>query len=234
MIRRFILANRIFWVAATVSTRRQLDTAYHSQLTGFVPGLLALALLIAALGFAIPQPVFAQSSPELRDDRPDRYVVERGDTLWSIANRFLKDPWRWPLIWESNPNVENPHLIFPGDLLVVTSQNNIKVVRLKPKVRRSQLDRGIPAIPPNVIQPFLTSPLIIEPGELDDSGYVLQGVDDELILGKYDQLYSRGLKDLEARNIVYLKLMHRSFTPKLASCWVSRPTLRGCPHVASR
>ncbi len=148
----------------------------------------------------------AQESPALRDDHPDRYVVKKGDTLWAIASRFLRDPWRWPLIWQANPDIENPHLIYPGDLLVVTGLDQLKLVRLKPKVRRSDLDRGIPAIPPNVIQPFLTSPLVIQPGELDSAGYVLQGVDDQLVLGKYSHFYARQLEDIEAENYRIFKI----------------------------
>jgi hypothetical protein len=154
--------------------------------------------LLAALLVITGTPASAQDTPALRDDHPDRYVVKEGDTLWDIASRFLRDPWRWPLIWQHNPDIANPHLIYPGDLLVVTGMGNLKVVRLKPKVRRSDLDRGIPAIPPNVIQPFLTSPLIIQPGELDTAGYVLQGVDDQLVLGKYSHFYARKLEDPEA------------------------------------
>ena len=184
MIRRFTLHS-------SSSSAHCSRSNPHSALFA---GVLAGLLLVFTTTFSSAQ----AQSPNLRPDHPDRYVVQQGDTLWDIASRFLEDPWRWPLIWQNNPNVENPHLIYPGDLLVVTSDRNIKVVRVKPKVRRSQLDRGIPAIPPNVIQPFLNSPLVVEPGELDESGYVLQGVDDQLILGKYNQFYVRGLKDLDA------------------------------------
>ena len=195
MVSRFILP-----IYENVFQRKPASTrCTHQRTTAIVlwRKFSVTALLLTALCFGI-QNASAQSTPNLRADHPDRYVVKEGDTLWNIAQRFLKDPWRWPLIWQHNPDVENPHRIYPGDLLVVTGANNIKVVRLKPKVRRSALDRGIPAIPPNVIQPFLTAPIIIQPGELDESGYVLQGVDDELILGKYNQFYARGITDTEA------------------------------------
>jgi len=181
---------------------RRIFTAHFGVLPRLASAVGAGSALIACavvIMMASPiNPVMAQSTPELRSDHPDRYVVQKGDTLWGIATRFLKDPWRWPLIWQNNPEIANPHLIYPGDLLVVTGQDNIKIVRLKPQIRRSPLDRGIPAISPNIIAPFLTSPLILEEGELDDAGYVLQGVDDEIILGKYDEFYGRQVGDLEA------------------------------------
>lgn len=142
---------------------------------------------------------FAQSESDLEPSHPQRYVVKEGDTLWDIANRFLLDPWRWPLIWRDNEQVENPHLIYPGDLLVVTSDHRIKSVRLEPKVHAEPLGRAIPTIPPHVIQPFLTGALIVEPGELEEAGHILSGVEDELILGKYTKFYARGMEDTSAK-----------------------------------
>lgn len=141
-----------------------------------------------------------QSDSELREDHPDRYVVQEGDTLWDIAKRFLKDPWRWPLIWRENAEIENPHLIFPGDLLVVTSDRYIKAVRLEPKAYAQSLERAITTIPPNAIQPFLTSAIILESGELDGAGHVVSGVEDELLLGKYMKFYARGIADTTAKD----------------------------------
>ena len=66
--------------------------------------------LAAAVGQQPPSPV-------LNPRHPETYVVQRGDTLWDIASMFLRDPWYWPEIWQINPQVENPHLIFPGDIL---------------------------------------------------------------------------------------------------------------------
>src|SRR5262245_44043543 len=59
------------------------------------------------------------SSSILRPDAPKSYVVKRGDTLWDISSMFLKDPWLWPEVWIINPQVENPHLIYPGDTLAL-------------------------------------------------------------------------------------------------------------------
>ena len=70
----------------------------------------------------------------LREDYPDRYVVQPGDTLWDIADRFLEDPWLWPVIWQQNAYIENPHLIFPGDVLVMVSGAEPSL-RLLPRAR---------------------------------------------------------------------------------------------------
>jgi len=154
---------------------------------------LVLAGLLSVLSIG-----YSQSHADLRPGHPDRYVVKEGDTLWELANRFLNTPWRWPLIWQNNEQIENPHLIYPGDLLVVTGENRIKAIRLKPKVRKQSLASAIPTIPPHVIQPFLTSAAIIGPGELDRAGYVLVGAEDEIVMGKYSQFYARNLADSSA------------------------------------
>ena len=114
---------------------------FNSLVRCLTGGLVAVCL---GLGSTLS---LAQESPTLRDDHPDRYVVQKGDTLWGIASRFLRDPWRWPLIWQNNPDIQNPHLIYPGDLLVVTGLDQLKIVRLKPKVRRSEPGPGNPGHP---------------------------------------------------------------------------------------
>ena len=178
-------------------------------------------------------PVLAADELQLKADHPGRYVVRQGDTLWSLADRFLQNPWEWPRIWSNNPQVENPHLIYPGDLLLVTSAGDLRVlpgkkavpaeqtetvqagqtetvrvgqtetvqagqtktVRLQPKVYREKREQPIPAISPSVIQAFLTDSRIIQPGQLERSGYVVSGLDDEVILGRYSQFYARNLAE---------------------------------------
>ena len=80
--------------------------------------MLAVALLTVA-SFA--------AAVELRGDHPDTYVVKRGDTLWDIAGRFLQRPWLWPEIWQANPQVKNPHLIYPGDVLSLAYLDRVAV-----------------------------------------------------------------------------------------------------------
>src|SRR5918993_4326109 len=86
---------------------------------------------------------------EMRGDHPDTYVVKRGDTLWDIAGKFLKRPWLWPEIWQANPQIKNPHLIYPGDVISLAYLDR---VALQPGPRQ---EAPIGAIPLSDIEPFL-------------------------------------------------------------------------------
>ncbi len=128
----------------------------------------------------------------------------KGDTLWDISGRFLSNPWYWPEIWHVNPQVANPHLIYPGDRLAlvyidgkpritkVTSNNGI--VKLSPQVRSEQIDTPIPAIPLDAIGSFLTDTRIVSPELLNQAPYVLEGKDGRILTGAGDRVYARGKK----------------------------------------
>jgi LysM repeat protein len=92
-----------------------------------MPDKKAFSLILAAL--LVPLLVLAQSV-ELNPDAPTRYIVKRGDTLWDISEHFLVEPWRWPEIWQINPQVHNPHLIFPGDELALFYRDGQPVVQI--------------------------------------------------------------------------------------------------------
>lgn len=161
-----------------------------------------VSLLIATL--AVCASTWAQSV-ELNPNHPERYTVSDGDTLWGISQRFLADPWRWPEIWKQNEQIENPHLIFPGDVLVMTSvggQPQLRLLRntvhLTPSARAGPLEDAIPTIPPNAITPFLAYPLVIEEGALDAAAYITAGVEDDIVFGKLSQIYARGVDDTDA------------------------------------
>jgi hypothetical protein len=155
------------------------------------------------LAFTLSAAPAGADTVQVRAGAPDRYTVTKGDTLWSIANRFLEDPWRWPEIWQQNPGVENPHLIYPGDVLVLTGTEDgqpavkalrgRKITRLKPEIRVTDRDGAIPTIPPDAIQPFLTNPLVIEEGGLDHAGYVAAGEEGAIVLGKYNVFFAKGI-----------------------------------------
>jgi hypothetical protein len=147
---------------------------------------------------------------------PETYIVQKGDTLWDISSIFLRDPWHWPEIWFKNPQVENPHLIYPGDelaiiyiggerrvqivrrgedgqILSIGGTSGMKVVKLSPRVRTHAIDASIPSIPIDSIRHLLSRPLIIEKEELDSSAYVISSVDSHLINSVNDHLYVRKL-----------------------------------------
>ena len=82
-------------------------------------GRLASILLVALASFASGVNAQQGGGVQLNPSHPDTYIVKSGDTLWDISARFLRDPWHWPEIWYVNPQVANPHLIYPGDVLTL-------------------------------------------------------------------------------------------------------------------
>ncbi|MFE8070428.1 LysM peptidoglycan-binding domain-containing protein [Marinobacteraceae bacterium S3BR75-40.1] len=147
--------------------------------------------------------VFA--APELRPDHPEKYTVVKGDTLWDISARFLKNPWYWPEIWHDNPQIDNPHLIYPGDVLalvyidgkprvtkVAENAGPKGVVKLSPKVRSTPIETPVPTIPLDAIQGFLTQTRVVDEAILEDAPYVLEGRDGRIASGAGDRVYARG------------------------------------------
>jgi hypothetical protein len=146
----------------------------------------------------------AQVRPgELKPSAPDRYVVVPGDTLWSISQRYLDAPQRWPNLWNMNrESIRNPHRIYPGDVLVLDrSKGQLAVVptdtvRLSPKIRAEQTTANeIPSIPPALIEPYLTRPLVIEPNGLDNAPSIVATEENRVILGAGNVAYARGLSN---------------------------------------
>lgn len=136
----------------------------------------------------------------LQDNPPQEYVVVKGDTLWGISSRFLKDPWRWPELWQMNrAQIKNPHLIYPGDMVILDTSGisphlrlvkGDQTIKLSPRVRSETMAaQAIPAIPPSAIGPFLTQALIVEDDELDHSPYVVGPEDDRVIMGRGDRIF---------------------------------------------
>lgn len=143
---------------------------------------------------------------QLKSDRPDTYEVKKGDTLWDISSMYLEDPWLWPDVWHINPEVANPHLIYPGDILRliwVDDQPKVTVkkrgkVKLLAEMRTQPVDNAIPAIPLEKISAFLSRTRILNSiEELEGAPYVLAGEDKRIIAGAGDRLYARGDFDEE-------------------------------------
>lgn len=146
--------------------------------------------------------VFGQvSTGEIKAGAPDRYVVIQGDTLWSIAERYLDSPYRWRELWEQNKDtLRNPNRIYPGDVLVLDRARGqltvlpSETVKLSPQVRaESSPSAEIPSIPANVIEPYLTRPLVVEPNGLDNAPAIVATEENRVILGAGNIAYARGL-----------------------------------------
>lgn len=139
----------------------------------------------------------------LNPSHPDEYVVQVGDTLWDIASLFLRDPWYWPEIWHINPQVANPHLIYPGDILRLVYMDGLpKVVaerpersdRISPSIRVEALEEAIPTIPYESISAFLSKPTILSKEQIDSSPYILSAREGHLVAGAGVDVYIRGTK----------------------------------------
>jgi hypothetical protein len=147
---------------------------------------------------------------ELAPDAPQTYVVQPGDTLWSVAGRFLREPWRWPEVWQANPGVSNPNRIYPGDVLELDYQGGsprirssrgdggMRTVKLSPRVRVTELDRAIPTIPVNAVAPFLSRPVVTEAREIDDAPYVVGFPDGRLLAGAGGNIFVRSILSAES------------------------------------
>jgi len=145
----------------------------------------------------------ATSTPvRLNPQHPDRYVVKKGDTLWDISAMFLRDPWYWPEIWFANPQVRNPHLIYPGDVLtLVYMDGQPRIVlergvgdreRLEPRIRVEQLEDAIFTIPYDRIAAFLSRPAVLDRATVDRAPYILTDRRGHLAHGSQNEVYVRG------------------------------------------
>lgn len=143
---------------------------------------------------------FSQSTSPLAGDHPDEYVVQVGDTLWDIAATFLNDPWYWPEIWYINPQIENPHLIYPGDVIGLTyidGQPRVTTVRagtvrLSPQARVTPLSEAVTSIPYDAVAAFLSTGVILEKDEVKDLPYLVATKGDHLIASAGNTIYVRG------------------------------------------
>ena len=135
----------------------------------------------------------------MKPDAPERYVVVPGDTLWSIAQRYTDSPWRWSELWNLNKDqIKNPHRIYPGNVIVLDRARGqlalSDTVKLSPRVRaESTAQAVVPSIPPAIIEPFLTRPLVIEPDGLDNAPTIVAAEDSRVILENGNRAFVRGI-----------------------------------------
>ena len=137
----------------------------------------------------------------LAEGHPNEYVVQVGDTLWDISATFLKDPWFWPEIWYVNPDIENPHLIYPGDVLGLVSIDgqaritNVRAstYRMSPQARVTPLTQAVTSIPFENVAAFLSYGLVLEKNQADALPYLLETRGDHLMASAGNEIYVRGI-----------------------------------------
>jgi hypothetical protein len=185
------------------------------------PGAMPEDEPAAAPAEAAPAPA-VQSMPAapvenvpLQDDVPTRYVVVKGDTLWDISARFLKNPWKWPDVWGINrDHIRNPHLIYPGDVILLDFTGATPRLRLegvadggisrwygyelqrselRPQMRSEPLGLAIPTISPKAIEPFLIRPLVVDPAQVAAAPMIVANTDQRVIVSAGDTAYVTGL-----------------------------------------
>ncbi len=194
---------------------------------------LAVPLLaMAGPGAALAQPDRLPVTPEWREtaqrvaqagvpledlapNAPESHTVQRGDTLWGISSLFLKSPWRWPELWGMNlDQIRNPHLIFPGQVLVLERRDGratlrvagpgepggpaageppTNTVRLSPRVRAELLDNGaIAAIPLHLITPFLNEAMVFDDNALAQAPRIVATQEGRVMVSRGETAYTRG------------------------------------------
>src|SRR5258707_2099057 len=155
---------------------------------------------------------------DLQPDAPNEYTVVKGDTLWGISGRFLKDPWKWPQIWEMNRDqIKDPHWIYPGNIIRLDTSGasprltlgssgepgggtgpsggteaeaTSNVVKLDPRIRMEALATAVPSIPGSAIGPFLSQPLVVEEGGLAGAPTIVATEESRVIIGAGDVAYA--------------------------------------------
>lgn len=154
----------------------------------------------------------AASAPIIRRSAPMTYTVKRGDTLWGVASRFLRNPWAWPEVWYLNPQIHNPHLIYPGDVLALSyganGQPSIRLlhasplrggaageptVKLRPHLHSTPISAAIPTIPYSAIAAFLARPVVLSASQIDRAPHVIAFRGQQQIAGNGSVAYVSSL-----------------------------------------
>ena len=160
-------------------------------------------MLVGFVGLCLCSLAALADTVTLKDGHPDTYTVQKGDTLWDISGRFLQDPWLWSEIWDVNPEIENPHLIFPGDVirlvwkdgqprLTVTRGAGSRTVKLSPQARVEPIDTAIPAIPLDKINVWIRRSRVVSSGVLDEAPHVVSAEDARIVGGAGDKVFVLG------------------------------------------
>lgn len=199
--------------------KSKLTSLLVLSLTGFVPLVAGAQGAPDAMAEGATKVAAAKTDNPLTlaENAPNSYTVVKGDTLWGISGRFLKEPWRWPEIWNMNrEQIKDPHWIYPGDVIHLTydasgrpqlslssgggtiagqDAGNVVggTIKLNPQVRVDRQAMAIPSIPSKDIGPFLSLPLVIEAGTLDKSPKIVAAEESRVIIGAGNTAYAVGI-----------------------------------------
>jgi hypothetical protein len=159
-------------------------------------------LFLSSLATAVGQDVTAVKlkSELIKETARQQYTVVKGDTLWDISGQFLKHPWRWPEIWHENSQIENPHLIYPGDLITLKFvggaprltlvRNRNRNLKLSPEIKYLPHVSADEVVPLAVINRFLTYAQFRSFAEVNNAPSILSGVEDQILIGLNDEFYT--------------------------------------------
>jgi hypothetical protein len=192
--------NLIYYVMFDAGLLRLAERNSPATNIGSAMSKPIISLIILCCWVAVAP---AATIKDLAEGAPDRYVVVPGDTLWSIAGRFLKSPWKWGELWKMNQEqIRNPHRIYPGDLIVLDrsademrlSVSKSDTVRLSPQVRVSPRDpEPVPTIAVSDIEPFLSKPLVIAQNQLATAARIVRTQENRVALGAGNIAYAQGV-----------------------------------------
>jgi len=183
-------------------------------------------ILLATLFLVVTQTILADV--QLKEGHPERHTVVKGDTLWDISGKFLANPWQWPEIWKVNPQIKNPHLIYPGDVIALVyidgkpqlmlergGLSPAGTVKLSPTARRIAGGEAIHTIPLEAINSFLLSNHIVDNAQqFEKRPYVIAGQGERIIGGAGDHIYVRGQLEQDVPSFGIVRLGKRYIDPQ--------------------
>ena len=203
-----------------------MTTHLKGESTTAIAKLVKLAALTTVASILVGAQVWAQNYPitatqkatakavaqrgvplsEIAANAPERYTIKSGDTLWAISRLYLKSPWRWPELWGMNiDQIRNPHLIYPGQVLVLErkdgyaslrldgDQTEPPTVRLQPRTRYESLaDQALPTLRSSIIEAFLAEPIIVDEAGLKAAPRIVAAQDNRVLITRGDRVYARG------------------------------------------
>ncbi|PKO52814.1 MAG: peptidoglycan-binding protein, partial [Betaproteobacteria bacterium HGW-Betaproteobacteria-21] len=158
--------------------------------------------LIVCIATLVSNTAAAQGA-EIADDAPDSYTVVKGDTLWGISGRFLKQPWRWPEVWRMNRDqIHNPHLIYPGQIVHLDRSGpwlsigkRLGIDKRLPQIYEETLGNELPSIPLNVIEPFLNKPLVVDEARLQGAATIIATETNRVFTGMGDTVFAKNVSE---------------------------------------